>query len=75
VQIAEANELRARVRAHVDALLGGNAVLLVPSAPGPAPKLGRPQEELNVFRMRLISLTSIAGLCGLPQVRSCTHVL
>ena len=68
VQIAEANDLRERVRKHVDALLGGNAVLLVPSAAGPAPKLATPQEQLNSYRMRLISLTSIAGLCGLPQV-------
>ena len=61
------------MRKHVDALLGGDAVLLVPAAAGPAPKLATPQEQLNSYRMRLISLTAIAGLCGLPQV--CFHIM
>lgn len=63
-----ANKLRARITEHVERLLGNDGVLAVPSAPGPAPLLNTPQQDLNAFRQRLISLTCIAGLCGLPQV-------
>ena len=51
----------------MDKLLGDDAVLMVPSAPGPAPVLNLPQNELNTYRKQLISLTSIAGLAKLPQ--------
>ena len=70
-QISGANALRERIRRHLDALLGDDGLLFVPSAPGPAPLLKTPQEQLNQFRMRLLALTSIAGLCGLPQARAC----
>ena len=53
---------------HMHELLGDDAVLMVPSAPGPAPILNLPQNELNTYRKQLISLTSIAGLAKLPQV-------
>ena len=69
VQVATAEELRAQITRHLDELLGTDGVLAVPSAPGIAPKLNTPQQELNMFRQRLISLTCIAGLSGLPQVR------
>ena len=42
--------------------------MTVPSAPGPAPKLDCTGEELESFRARALALTSVAGLCGLPQV-------
>lgn len=71
-QISRANTQREDIRRHLDALLGDDAVLFVPSAPGPAPFLKTPQEELNQFRMRLLALTSIAGMCGLPQARACS---
>ncbi len=71
VQVASAKEMRQKIREHMDALLGSDAVLAVPSAPGPAPVLGTPQNELHNYRKSLIALTSIAGLAGLPQV--CVH--
>ena len=59
----------------MDELLGDDAVLMVPSAPGPAPILNTPLQKLNSYRASLISLTSIAGLAGLPQVRHFCHWL
>jgi amidase len=59
---------RERVARHMTDLLGGDAVLCLPTAPGIAPKLATPQEELEGFRARAFGLLSIAGLARLPQV-------
>lgn len=50
-------------------LLGPDGVLALPSAPGPAIPCATPGSELEDWRARLLSLTCIAGLAGLPQVR------
>jgi amidase len=63
-----AGRARARVAARLDALLGADGVLVLPSAPGPAIRLGAPAEELNAWRSRVLALTCAAGLAGLPQV-------
>ncbi|KAJ9529975.1 hypothetical protein QJQ45_023241 [Haematococcus lacustris] len=49
-------------------LSGKDGVLMLPSAPGPAPRCNTPAEELDDWRRRILSLTSIASLCGAPQV-------
>ena len=67
-QVHKAKQMRESISQHMDDLLGDDGVLMVPSAPGPAPMLNLPQNELNTYRKRLISLTSIAGLAKLPQV-------
>jgi amidase len=59
---------REAVAAHMDALLGDDAVLCLPTAPGIAPKLATPAPELEVFRARAFGLLSIAGLARLPQM-------
>jgi amidase len=59
---------RERVATHMADLLGGDAVLCLPTAPGIAPKLATPREELEGFRARAFGLLSIAGLARLPQV-------
>ncbi len=70
-QADEAAGRRAAIAARLDGLLGADAAVLVPSAPGPAPRLRTPPGELDAFRARLIALTSAAGLAGLPQARRC----
>ena len=70
-QAAENVVKREAVAAHMDQLLGGDALLMVPAAPGPAPKPNIPTAALDHFRSNLVALTSIAGLGRLPQVR-CT---
>jgi len=60
---------REAIAAHMEKLLGDNSLLILPAAPGPAPRLQTPAAQLDGFRTRLISLTCIAGLAKLPQVR------
>ena len=59
---------REAVAAHMDALLGDDAVLCLPTAPGIAPNLATPAPELEVFRTLAFGLLSIAGLARLPQL-------
>jgi amidase len=59
---------REAVAAHMDALLGDDALLCLPTAPGIAPKLATPAPELEAFRARAFALLSIAGLARLPQI-------
>ena len=40
----------------------------MPTAPGPPPLLNTPAEQLQEWRRRLLGLTCVAGLGGLPQV-------
>ncbi|KAJ9533563.1 hypothetical protein QJQ45_026624 [Haematococcus lacustris] len=49
-------------------VLGNDGVLMLPTAPGPAPMCNTPPHELDAWRQRMISLTCIAGLAGAPQV-------
>lgn len=57
-----------RIVQHVNSVLTQECFLTIPTAPGPAPALDCTGEELESFRARALALTSIAGLCGLPEV-------
>jgi amidase len=79
-QFEEAAARRAAARQRLAQLLGPDGVLMLPTAPGPAPLLNTPAEQLDAFRTSLISLTCISGLSGFPQVRqpampvsTCSH--
>lgn len=67
-ELREAKQRRDKVRERMSELLQGGTVLIVPTTPGPAPFKNTPQAELEQFRRRLISVTSIASLAGLPEV-------
>ena len=67
-QVAAAEDARRTIRARLDALLAGDAVLLLPSAAGPAPRIDAPMAEHEAVRARVIGITCIASLGGLPQV-------
>ncbi|GBF97640.1 amidase [Raphidocelis subcapitata] len=67
-QWAAADAQRKKIRDHMTALLGADGVLALPTAPGPAVPRGMPGAELEDWRTRLLSLTCVAGLSGLPQV-------
>ena len=62
-------EFRDRVAAHLDAVLGLDGVLLIPTGATIAPPLNMSAEQLAHFRDRTLSLTCIAGLARLPQVQ------
>lgn len=67
-EIAQAQAMRDAARTRMDALLAGNAVLLLPTVPDIAPQLNTPPAQLDDFRAKAMSLLCIAGLAGLPQV-------
>ncbi len=64
-----AAEVRATVRARLDAILADGATAIVlPGAPDAAPLLTAPAADLDAFRSRALSLLCLAGHSGLPQV-------
>ena len=65
---AAAQQRRNRFRQWLDEALGEDALLALPAAPGAPPLLGETGEARTAWRNRTLSLTAIAGLCGLPQV-------
>jgi len=50
------------------ALLKDDAILIIPTTPGPAPKLNIKQNLLDDFHIRAFTLLSIAGMSGCCQV-------
>ena len=67
-QVAAAEAQRALIRRRLDELLEGDALLLLPSAPGPATRIDAAMDEHERVRVRTIGITCIASLGGLPQV-------
>ena len=67
-EAAEARGLRAEFTAGMAALLADGAVICLPTAPDFAPRIDAGSEALASHRDRVLSLTSPAGLAGLPQV-------
>ena len=65
---ARARAGRAAISRRLDALLADGALLIVPSAAGVAPRADATAAEHEAVRDRVIGITSIAGLGGLPQV-------
>jgi len=67
-RVAGAASQRAAITAHIEKLLGSDGVLTIPTAPGPALLLDADPATVDEFRGRMLSLTCIAGLSGLPEV-------
>lgn len=59
---------RQSIRARLDALLGDDGLLVLPTVPDIAPVLDEPAETAVPARERALALLCIAGLGGLPQV-------
>lgn len=55
-------------QAFLHELLGTDTVMVLPTAPGPAPFKNTPLAALNAFRDRVLQLTAIAGTGGVPQI-------
>jgi len=66
--VAQARREHARARDHIRAIAKPGTILALPTSPCVAPLLSTPAEELESFRTRVMRLTCIAGLGGLPQV-------
>ena len=67
-QVAEGQAVRERFTARFNGLLGGDAVLLLPTMPDVAPLLSAPEETLNDYRNKALNLLALSGLSGTPQV-------
>jgi amidase len=67
-EVAEAGDVRERFGARFRGLLGGDAVMVLPTMPDVAPLLTESEESLNDYRNRAINLLCLAGLAGVPQV-------
>ncbi len=63
-----ARKVHAAARNHIRKLIKPGTVLALPSAPCIAPRIDTPPEALESYRVRVMRLTCIAGLAGLPQV-------
>src|SRR3546814_9201515 len=68
IQAAAAREQRETFARRLAKLLGDDALLCLPTAPGIAPLCESNAEELVAHRSGVLSLTSIAGLARLPEV-------
>lgn len=66
--VAAANAFRDEATGRLAALLGDDAVLVLPTVPGAAPLKGLPPGRVAWFRNRALSLLCIADLGRLPQV-------
>lgn len=71
VDAASARQAQAEglaIRERVRALVGDDAVMLLPSAATAAPRRDAGGAEIDAIRMRTLRISCIAGLAGLPQV-------
>ncbi|HEX7968752.1 MAG TPA: amidase [Stellaceae bacterium] len=63
-----AHAVMAEARARIRGLLLPGTVMALPTVPSIAPPVATRPEMLDAFRTRVMALTSVAGLAGLPQV-------
>lgn len=56
------------IRRHLRAVVPQGTVLIMPTSPVLAPLLTSTPAELDLYRMRVMGFTCIAGLGGLPQI-------
>ena len=67
-EVERARPQREDIVRRMNALLGSDAVLCLPTVPGIAPRIAAPAAELELFRARALALLCIAGLARLPQI-------
>ena len=67
-EVDGAREVEVAARKHIRATIAPGTVVALPSAPCIAPRIDTPAAELDSYRTRVMRLTCVAGLGGLPQV-------
>jgi amidase len=66
--VKPAQEIRDQAHERMHRLLTPGAILAIPTAPSIAPLRDSEGDEQAAFRIRVIRLTCLSGLSGLPQV-------
>ena len=64
----KAATVRRKMVEHVMQTAVAGTVMALPSAPSIAPRIDSSEAELNEFRTRVMRLTCIATMAGLPQI-------
>lgn len=67
-EVDEAERIARSVSDRVAGVLDEDTVMAIPTAPGIAPVIDLPADELEAYRYRALQLTAIAGLARLPQI-------
>jgi Asp-tRNA(Asn)/Glu-tRNA(Gln) amidotransferase A subunit family amidase len=67
-QITQATVVQKQLVSAVNKLFEHIDVLVIPTTPGIAPLLSTPESELADYRVKLLTMTSVASLTGLPQL-------
>lgn len=61
-------EKREYWRRHLRQVLEEGALIALPTVPGIAPYCEEPLDAINAFRDRVLQLTCLAGIAGVPQI-------
>jgi amidase len=67
-QARVAHKIAATARAQIRASVPSGTIMALPTAPSIAPSFDLKGDELESFRVRVMRLTCMAGLAGLPQI-------
>jgi amidase len=67
-QANAARKIVAAAHAHIRALVPPGTILALPTSPSIAPPADLRVDEMESFRVRVMRLTCMAGLAGLPQM-------
>jgi amidase len=67
-QAEKARAVKAQAREHILQTVVPGTVLALPSAPCTAPRIDISAADMEKFRVRVMRLTCIAGMAGLPQI-------
>ena len=66
--LSAARGFRLRAKRWIAEALAGNAVLVLPTTPVTAPPIHSPRSVMWDIRARIVSLTTLAGMAGCPQI-------
>jgi len=67
-QVERAKVIQQELKTRLNRMFQKFDVLILPTTPGIGPLLNTPVSELAEYRHKLLSMTAIAGLAGLPQL-------
>ena len=67
-QAAAARKICADARTHLRDLVPPGTIMALPTSPSIAPPIHLGQDEMESFRIRVVRLTCMASISGLPQI-------